>query len=64
MEPPIKSLAVLKHLSVKIIKYKEQAIEIKEVLSTWMDRHRFPYENACKDLFFKWSKYENNNPLQ
>jgi hypothetical protein len=63
MEPPIKSLAVLQCLSVKLIKYKEQAIEIKEVLSALMDQHRFPYANTCEDLFIKWSKYEKNNPL-
>jgi hypothetical protein len=60
----IKSLAVLQCLSVKLIKYKEQEIEIKEVLSALMDQHRFPYANTCEDLFFKWSEYERNNPLQ
>jgi hypothetical protein len=64
MEHPIKSLAVLQCLSVKIIKYKEQAVEIKEVFSAPMDQHRFPYENTCEDLFIKWSEYEKNNPLQ
>jgi hypothetical protein len=64
MEPPIKALAVLQRLSVKLIKYNERAVEIKEVLSTPMDRHRFPYANTCKDLFFKWSEYDRNNPLQ
>jgi hypothetical protein len=60
----IKSLTVLQHVSVKLIKYKEQTIEIKEVLSTLMDQHRFPYANTCEDLFCKWSEYERNNPLQ
>jgi hypothetical protein len=64
MEHPIKALAVLQRLSVKIIKYKERAIEIKKVFSTPMDQHRFPYANTCKDLFVKWSEYEKNNPLQ
>jgi hypothetical protein len=64
MEPPIKSLVVLQHLSVKLIKYKERAIEMKEVLSAPMDQHRFPYANTCEDLFCRWSEYERNNPLQ
>jgi hypothetical protein len=51
MEPLIKSLAVLQCLSVKLIKYKEQTIEMKEVLSTPMDQHRFSYENTCEYLF-------------
>jgi hypothetical protein len=57
MEPPIKDLAVLQCLSFKLIKYKEHTIEMKEVLSALMDQHRFPYENTCKYLFFKWSDY-------
>jgi hypothetical protein len=64
MEAPIKALAVLQRLSVKLIKYKERAVEIKEVLSTPMDQHRFPYANTCEDLFFQWSEYDRNNPLQ
>jgi hypothetical protein len=64
MEPPIKALIVLQRLSVRLIKYKEHATEMKEVLSTPMDQHRFPYENTCEYLFCKWSKYERNNPLQ
>jgi hypothetical protein len=64
MEPPIKAIVVLQHLSVKLIKYKEWEIEIKEVISALMDQRRFPYANTCRDLFFKWSEYEKNNPLQ
>jgi hypothetical protein len=64
MEPTIKSLAVLQCLSVKLVKYKESTLEMKEVLSASMDQHRFPYSNTCKDLFGRWSKYERNNPLQ
>jgi hypothetical protein len=64
MEHPIKSLAVIQLLSVKLIRYREQAVEIKEVLSTLMDQHRFPYANTCKDIFFKWAEYERNHPLQ
>jgi hypothetical protein len=63
MEPLIKSLTVLQCLSVKLIEYKERTIEIKEVLSSLMDQHRFPYANTCEDLFFKWSEYEKKNPL-
>jgi hypothetical protein len=64
MEPPIRSLAFLQGLSVMLIKYKEHEIEIKEVFSAPMDQHRFPYANTFEDLFFKWSGYERNNPLQ
>jgi hypothetical protein len=63
LEHPIKSLTVLQRLSVKLIRYREQAVEIKEVFSALMDRHRFPYENTCEDLFFKWVEYERNHPL-
>jgi hypothetical protein len=63
MEPPIKALAVFRRLSVKLIKYKEQAVEIKEILSAPMDQHRFAYANTCEDLFFKWSECDRNNPL-
>jgi hypothetical protein len=55
MEPLIKALAILQHLSVKIIKYKGREIEIKEVISAPMDQHRFPYENTFE--------YENKNTL-
>jgi hypothetical protein len=64
MEAPIRDLEVLERLSVKLIKYKEWATEIKEVLSTPMDQYRFPYANTCEDLFFQWSEYDINNPLQ
>jgi hypothetical protein len=64
METLIKSLVVLQRLSFKLIKYKEREIEMKEVLSTPMDQHRFPYANTCEDLFCRWLEYERNNPLQ
>jgi hypothetical protein len=64
MELPIKSLTILQRLSVKIIRYKERAIEMKKVLFALMDQHRFPYANTCEYLFCRWSKYERNNPLQ
>ena len=64
MEAPIKALVVLQCLSVKLIKYKERAVEIKEVLSAPMDQHMFPYANTCEDIFIKWSEYEKNNPVQ
>jgi hypothetical protein len=46
MEPPIKALAFLERLSVKLVKYKEREVEMKEVISTLMDQHRFFYENT------------------
>jgi hypothetical protein len=49
MEPPIKYLAILQCVNVKLIKCKEQTIEIKEVLSAPMDKHMFPYASTCKD---------------
>jgi hypothetical protein len=64
MEPRIKSLVVLQSLSVKLINYKERVIEMKEVLSTPMDQHMFPYENTCEDLFCRWPEYKRNNPIQ
>ena len=50
MEPLIKSLVVLQCLSVRLIKYKERQIEMKEVLSTPMDQHRFPYANTSTSV--------------
>ena len=63
MEHPIKARAVLYWLSIKIVKYKEQEVEVKEILSTPMDQHRFLYENTCEDLFVKWLEYEKSHPL-
>jgi hypothetical protein len=62
MEPLIKSLAVLQHLNVKLVKYKEQEVEMKEVLSALMDHHKFMYANTCEYRFGKFSDYERNNP--
>jgi hypothetical protein len=64
MEHLIKAIVVLQSLSVNIIKYNEQAVEIKEVFFAPMDQHRFLYENTCEDIFIKWSEYEKKNPLQ
>jgi hypothetical protein len=63
VEHPIKALAFLQCLSIKLIRYRERAVEIKEVFFSPMDQHRFPYENTCEDLFFKWEDYEINHPL-
>ena len=64
MEHPIKAHAVMQQLSIKIVKYRELAVEVKEILSAPMEQHRFPYANTCEDLFIKWSEYENIHPLQ
>jgi hypothetical protein len=64
MEHSIKARVVLQRLSAKIIKDKEQAVEVKEILSTPMDQHRCSYANTCEDLFIKWSEYEKSHPLQ
>ena len=64
MDYPIKDRAVLQHLSVKIVKYWEQAVEVKEILSAQMDQHIFPYANTCEELFVKWSEYDKSHPLQ
>jgi hypothetical protein len=63
MEHPIKARAILQHLSAKMIRYREWAIEIKETLSAPMHQHRFLYANTCKDLFVNWSEYEKNHLL-
>jgi hypothetical protein len=41
MEHPIKAHAVLQCLSAKVTKYRERAVEVKEMLSAPMDQHRF-----------------------
>jgi hypothetical protein len=51
-------------LSIKIVKYQAQTVEVKEILSAPMDQHRFPYANTYEELFVKWSKYEKIHPLQ
>jgi hypothetical protein len=63
MELSIKARAVLQWLSAKIVKYKERAIEVKEIISSSMDQHRFSYENTCEDIFIKWSEYDKSHPL-
>jgi hypothetical protein len=64
MEHPIKARIVLKQLSVKVVKYWSQALDIKEILLASMDEHRFPYANTCEELFIKWSEYEKIHPLK
>jgi hypothetical protein len=64
MEHPIKARTVLQQLSAKIVKYHALAVEIKEILSTPMDQHRFPYANMCEDFFVQWSEYEKSHPLK
>jgi hypothetical protein len=54
MEHLIKARAVLQWLTVKIVKYRAQAVEVREILSASMDRHRFAYANTCEELFVKW----------
>jgi hypothetical protein len=55
MEHPIKAQTVLQWLSVKVVKYRAWAVEIKEIISAPMDQHRFLYANTCEELFVKWS---------
>jgi hypothetical protein len=64
MEHPIKARAILKRLNVKIIRYREWAVEAKEILSASMDQHRFPYADTCEEIFVKWLEYEKSHPLQ
>jgi hypothetical protein len=64
MEHLIKAQAVLQWLSIKIIKYRERIVEVKEIISAPMDQHRFIYANTCDELFVKWLEYEKSHPLQ
>jgi hypothetical protein len=64
MEDPIKAWKMLQQLSVKLVKYRARAMEIKEILSALMDQHRFLYANTCEELFVKWSEYEKSHPLK
>jgi hypothetical protein len=54
MEHPIKAHTTLHCLSAKVIKYREQVIEMKQTLSSLMDQHMFTYANTCEDIFVKW----------
>jgi hypothetical protein len=64
MKPPIRASTVLQWLSAKLDKYKKRVVEMKEILSTQMYQHMFTYANKCEELFYQWSKYDRNNPLQ
>jgi len=64
MEHLIKAQAMLQQLSTSIVKYRAQAVEIREFYSAPMKHHRFPYENTCEDLLIKWSEYEKSHPLK
>jgi hypothetical protein len=55
MEHPIKDRDMLQQLSASIVKYQAHVIEIRDIHSTLMEHHRFPYANTCEDLFIKWS---------
>jgi hypothetical protein len=63
MEHLIKDHVVIQRLSEKIVKYIEWVVEVKEIISTLMDQHRFPYANTCEDLFVNYSEYEKSHPL-
>jgi hypothetical protein len=63
MEHPVKDHVVLKWLTAEIIKYKECAVEVKEIRSSSMDQHWFLYANTCEDIFIKWSEYDKIHPL-
>jgi hypothetical protein len=64
MEHPVKSRAMLQHLSARIVKYRAQEIEIREIRSAPMEQHRFMYANTCEDIFIKWLEYEKSHPLK
>jgi hypothetical protein len=64
MEHPIKAQTVLYKLSIKVVKYRAQEVEIKEILLAPMDQHRFLYPNTWKEIFVQWSEYEKIHPLK
>jgi hypothetical protein len=64
MEHPIKPQIVLQQLSAKVVKYRSWVVEIKEIISSPMDQHRFSYANTCEELFVKWLEYEKTHPLK
>jgi hypothetical protein len=53
MERPIKDQVVLHWLSIKIVKYRAHAVEVKDILSAPMEQHRFLYANTWEELFIK-----------
>jgi hypothetical protein len=64
MEHPIKAWTMLQQLSVKVVKYRAQAMKIKEILLAPMDQHIFPYANTYEEISIKWSDYEMGHPLK
>jgi hypothetical protein len=64
MENPIKARTMLQQLSASIVKYWAHVVEIRNIHSTPMEKHRFPYANTCEDMFIKWSEYEKSHPLK
>jgi hypothetical protein len=62
LEHPINARVVLQQLSTSLIKYRLYAVEIKEVYTLPMEKHRFLYAQTCEELFIIWSKYENVGP--
>jgi hypothetical protein len=64
MEHPFKAQTMLQQLSVKVVKYRAQAVEIKEILSAPMGQHKFMYANTCEELFIKCLEYEKSHPLK
>jgi hypothetical protein len=64
MEHPIKARAMLRQLSVNLVKYRGHAVEIRDIYAAPMEQHRFPYAHICKELFIKWSEYEKNHPFK
>jgi hypothetical protein len=64
IEDSIKARAMLQQLSTSLVKYRAHVVNIKEIYSASMKKHRFPYTNTCEELFIQWSKYEKSHPFK
>jgi hypothetical protein len=64
MEHPTKDRTMLQQLSTRIVKYQARVVEIREIIWSLMEQHRFLYAKTCEDLFIKWSEYKKSHPLK
>jgi hypothetical protein len=55
---------MLQQLSASLVKYQAHAIEIRDIYTSLMEKHRFPYANTCEEMFIKWVEYEKSHPLK
>jgi hypothetical protein len=51
VEGLMRASMVLQYLGARLEKFRQCVMEMKEVLITPMDKHRFHYVHTCEDIF-------------